>query len=121
MGESLPTLDPSERLLCGPGPTNVDISVLEAMQKPMLGHLDPEMHDILLEVVEMLRHVYRMPHGLVLPLHCTGMAGMEAGMANLLDPGDTAVVAQAGFFGKRIADMARRYGADVVEVTADWG
>jgi alanine-glyoxylate transaminase/serine-glyoxylate transaminase/serine-pyruvate transaminase len=121
MNDLLPTLDPSERLLCGPGPTNVDPSVLEAMQKPMLGHLDPEMHDILLDVVAMLRRVYRMPHGLVLPLHCTGMAGMETGIANLLEPGDTAVVAQAGFFGKRMAEMARRYGANVVEVSAEWG
>jgi alanine-glyoxylate transaminase / serine-glyoxylate transaminase / serine-pyruvate transaminase len=117
----LPTLNPSERLLCGPGPTNVDPSVLEAMRKPMLGHLDPEMHDILLEVVDMLRRVYRMPHGVVLPLHCSGMAGMEAGIANLLEPGETAVVAQSGFFGKRMAEMARRYGAEVVEVTAEWG
>jgi alanine-glyoxylate transaminase/serine-glyoxylate transaminase/serine-pyruvate transaminase len=121
MDTFLPTLDPSERLLCGPGPTNVDPSVLEAMQKPMLGHLDPEMHDILLDVVGMLRRVYRMPHGLVLPLHCTGMAGMEAGMANLLEPGDTVVVAQSGFFGKRMAEMAGRYGAEVVEVSAEWG
>ena len=121
MDASLPTLKPSERLLCGPGPTNVDPAVLEAMQKPMLGHLDPEMHDILLEVVDMLRRVYQMPDGLVLPLHCTGMAGMETGMANLLEPGETAVVGYAGFFGKRMADMARRYGANVVEVTADWG
>ena len=57
----------------------------------------------------------------MLPLHCTGMAGMETGMANLLEPGETAVVGYAGFFGKRMADMARRYGANVVEVTADWG
>jgi alanine-glyoxylate transaminase/serine-glyoxylate transaminase/serine-pyruvate transaminase len=117
----LPVLDPSERLLCGPGPTNVDPTVLEAMNRPMLGHLDPELHEILLEVVDMLRRVYRMPHGLVLPLHCTGTAGMEAGIANLLEPGDTVVVAQSGFFGRRIAEIARRYGAQVVEVTADWG
>src|SRR5262245_14363804 len=117
----LPLLDPPERLLCGPGPTNVDPTVLEAMNSPMLGHLDPELHEILLEVVEMLRRVYRMPHGLVLPLHCTGTAGMETGIANLLEPGETAVVAESGFFGRRIAEIARRYGANVVEVSADWG
>src|SRR4051794_1311266 len=117
----LPTLDPSERLLCGPGPTNVDPSVLEAMQKPMLGHLDPDMHDILLDVVAMLRRVYRMPDGLVLPLHCTGTAGMEAGIVNLLEPGDTVIVAECGFFGKRISEIARRHGANVVAVEADWG
>src|SRR3954451_1711728 len=117
----LPQLRPPERLLCGPGPTNVDPSVLEAMQKPMLGHLDPDLHEILLEVVDMLRRVYRMPDGLVLPLHCTGTAGMETGIATLLEPGDTVIVGQCGYFGRRIVQIAERYGARVVPVEADWG
>jgi alanine-glyoxylate transaminase / serine-glyoxylate transaminase / serine-pyruvate transaminase len=116
-----PTLRPPERLLCGPGPTNVDPAVLEAMSRPMLGHLDPDLHEILLDVVAMLRRVYRMPDGLVLPLHCTGTAGMEAGIANLLEPGDTVIVGQCGYFGRRISEIARRHGADVVAVEADWG
>ena len=99
MYTDLPALRPSERLLCGPGPTNVDPAVIEAMRKPMLGHLDPELHDILLDVLDMLRRVYRAPDGLVLPLQSTGTAGMEAGLANLLEPGDTAIVARSGFFG----------------------
>jgi alanine-glyoxylate transaminase / serine-glyoxylate transaminase / serine-pyruvate transaminase len=121
MSGELPTLDPPERLLCGPGPSNVEPSVLDAMRKPMLGHLDPDLHDILLEVVDMLRRAWRMPDGLVLPLHCTGTAGMEAGLANLLEPGDTAVVARSGYFGRRIAEIARRCGAEVIAVNADWG
>jgi len=121
MNADLPQLRPPERLLCGPGPTNVDPAVLEAMTRPMLGHLDPDLHDILLDLVAMQRRVYGMPDGLVLPLHCTGTAGMEAGLANLLEPGETAVVAQCGFFGRRIAEIARRLGANVVEVDADWG
>jgi alanine-glyoxylate transaminase / serine-glyoxylate transaminase / serine-pyruvate transaminase len=121
MKRELPLLDPPQRLLCGPGPSNVAPSVLEAMQRPMLGHLDPALHVILLEVVDMLREAYRMPDGLVLPLHSTGTAGMEAGLSNLLEPGDTAVVALSGYFGLRIADIARRCGAEVVEVSADWG
>jgi alanine-glyoxylate transaminase/serine-glyoxylate transaminase/serine-pyruvate transaminase len=117
----LPQLQPPERLLCGPGPTNVDPAVLDAMRKPMLGHLDPDLHEILLDVVAMLGRVYRMPEGLVLPLHCTGTAGMEAGIANLVEPGDTVIVAQCGFFGRRISEIARRHGAEVVAVEADWG
>ncbi len=117
----LPHLSPPERLLCGPGPTNVDPDVLDAMSRPMLGHLDPALHEILLDVVDMLRRVYRAPGGLVLPLHCTGTAGMEAGIANLLEPGDKVIVAQCGFFGRRISEIARRHGAVVVTVEADWG
>ena len=121
MKEELPSLHPPERLLCGPGPTNVDPAVIDAMRQPMLGHLDPVLHQILLEVVSMLRATWRMPDGLVLPLHCTGTAGMETGIANLLEPGDTAIVAQCGYFGRRISEIARRHGASVVEVDADWG
>src|SRR5215213_5453769 len=121
MDDALPQLRPPDRLLCGPGPTNVEPAVLEAMTRPMLGHLDPKMHEILLDVVELLRRVYRMPAGLVLPLHCTGTAGMEAGIVNLVEPGDTVIVARCGFFGRRISEIARRHGAEVVAVEADWG
>jgi alanine-glyoxylate transaminase / serine-glyoxylate transaminase / serine-pyruvate transaminase len=111
-----------QRLLCGPGPTNVDHSVLDAMHAPMLGHLDPDFHEILLEVVAMLRDVYRAgDDGLVLALQSTGTAGMEAGIANLVEPGDTVIVGSAGYFGQRISEIARRYGANVVEVCAEWG
>jgi alanine-glyoxylate transaminase / serine-glyoxylate transaminase / serine-pyruvate transaminase len=116
-----PALDTPERLLCGPGPTNVSPDVLAAMQRPILGHLDPDLHEILDEVVALQRIVYRAPTGLVFPLQATGMSGMEAGITNLLEPGDVAVVASAGFFGRRIAELARRHGVEVVEVTAGYG
>src|SRR5829696_7304829 len=121
MSHDLPELRPPQRLLCGPGPTNVEPSVLEAMGKPMLGHLDPDLHEILHDVVGLLRRAWLAPDGLVLPLHCTGTAGMETGLASLLEPGDTAIVAQSGFFGRRISEIARRLGAEVVTVEAEWG
>jgi alanine-glyoxylate transaminase/serine-glyoxylate transaminase/serine-pyruvate transaminase len=91
------------------------------MQQPMIGHLDPAFHDLLVELVDMLRAVYGVGDGLALPLQATGMSGMEMGMANLVEPGDVVIVGHAGFFGKRIAEMAVRYGAQVIEVTAEWG
>jgi alanine-glyoxylate transaminase / serine-glyoxylate transaminase / serine-pyruvate transaminase len=117
----LPPISPSERLLCGPGPSNVDPAALEAMQKPMLGHLDPELHEILLEVVDMLRLVYGARGGLVLPLQATGTSGMETGLVNLVEPGEKVIVGSSGYFGARIAEIARRSGAEVVEVSAEWG
>lgn len=116
-----PPISPSERLLCGPGPTNVDPAALQAMGKPMLGHLDPELHEILLDVVDKLRRVFRAEGGLVLPLQATGTSGMEAGLANLVEPGETVIVGASGYFGRRMAEMARRSGAAAIEVTADWG
>ena len=116
-----PTLNPPERLLCGPGPSNVSPAALAAMQRPMLGHLDPDLHEILLEIVQMMRSVYQASEGLVLPLQATGTSGMEAGLAGLLEPGDTAIVAVSGFFGARMVEIARRQGANVIEVRAALG
>ena len=121
MAKPIAGLAPPARLLCGPGPTNVDPAALEAMRLPMLGHLDPAFHAILDEVVDMLAEVYRAREGVVLPLQSTGTSGMEAGIANLVEPGDTVIVGQCGFFGRRISEIARRHGAEVVTVEADWG
>src|SRR4029450_6625584 len=91
------------------------------MRRPGLGHLDPELHDILLDLVGLLCSAYRAESGIVLPLQSTGTSGMEAGIANLVERGDTVIVGASGYFGTRIAEVARRCGADVVRVTADWG
>jgi alanine-glyoxylate transaminase / serine-glyoxylate transaminase / serine-pyruvate transaminase len=96
--------------------------VLAAMQRPMLGHLDPDMHRVLLEVVELLREAWRAgDDDLVLALSSTGTSAMEAGIVNLVAPGETVIVGSCGFFGMRIAEIVRRHGARVVEVNADWG
>ena len=114
-------LHPPERLLCGPGPCNVSPAALAAMQRPLLGHMDPDLADILLEVVSLLRIAYQASGGLVLPLQATGTSGMEAGLAHLLEPGDVAIIGVNGFFGRRVVEIARRVGAEVVAVEADWG
>jgi alanine-glyoxylate transaminase / serine-glyoxylate transaminase / serine-pyruvate transaminase len=117
-----PPLTPPDRLLTGPGPSNVEPSVLAAMQQSMLGHLDPTFHERMTELVEMLRGVYGVEgDDVALPLQATGMSGMETGMVNLVEPGDTVIVGHAGFFGNRIAQMAARHGANVVQVTREWG
>ena len=113
--------NPPERLLCGPGPCNVSPAALAALQKPLLGHMDPDFADILLEVVALQRIAYQAQAGLVLPLQATGTSGMECGLAHLLEPGDTAIVGVNGFFGRRIVEIAVRLGANVVKVDADWG
>lgn len=116
-----PPLDPPVRLLCGPGPATVDARVLAAMQRPMLGHLDPDLHDLLLEVVDLLKLAWRTNSGVTFPLSSTGTSAMEAGIVNLLAPGEKVIVAVCGYFGRRIAEVARRHGADVVTIEAEWG
>jgi alanine-glyoxylate transaminase/serine-glyoxylate transaminase/serine-pyruvate transaminase len=115
------SLNPPDRLLCGPGPSNVSPAVLTAMQRPLLGHMDPDLAEILTEVVALLRGVYQARGGVVLPLQATGTSGMETGLAHLLERGETVVVAVNGFFGRRIVEIAGRLGAKVVAIEADWG
>jgi alanine-glyoxylate transaminase/serine-glyoxylate transaminase/serine-pyruvate transaminase len=91
------------------------------MQLPLLGHIDPAFHEIVDEVVELLREVYRRRDGLSLPLSATGTAGMEVGLQSLLEPGDTVIVGVCGHFGQRIVNLAARLGANVVEVAVPFG
>lgn len=110
-----------ERLLLGPGPSPVPQRVLQAMASPVLGHLDPAFLEVMDETMDLLRKTFRTTNSLTIPISGTGSAGMEAGVMNLLEPGDRIVVASSGYFGERMAEMAARVGADVVRVPAEWG
>ncbi len=46
---------------------------------------------------------------------------MEVAAANLIEPGDRALVVGTGYFSERMAEILRRYGAEVTEVTAPAG
>jgi len=119
---SMPPLEPGERLLCGPGPSNVHPAVLDALRLPMNGHLDPDFWEMLTELIVGMRALWRRgEEGLTISLSSSGSSAMEAGFLNLVDPGDTVLSCHWGFFGSRLNDFAHRVGADVVELTADFG
>jgi alanine-glyoxylate transaminase / serine-glyoxylate transaminase / serine-pyruvate transaminase len=111
----------ADRLLLGPGPSNPYPEVIEAFARPVLGHLDPDFLAVLDDIADQLRAVFRTKNALTLPVSGTGSAGMEACFVNLLEPGDTAIVGVNGVFGERMCEVARRCGADVVRVEAEWG
>ena len=108
-----PKLNPPERLLFGPGPSNPDPRVLQAMTANPIGHLDPYFVELMDQVMRSLRGVFRTANHHTLPISATGSAGIETIMMNLLEDGDSAVIGVAGYFGHRMAEMARRAGADV--------
>jgi len=113
--------DLPERLLLGPGPSNAHPRVLEAMSRPLLGHLDPQFIALLDEVKDGLRRVFDTRNAFTLPLSATGSSGMEACLVNLLEPGDTLLVGVHGVFGGRMCDVASRAGARVETVEAEFG
>lgn len=114
-------VDPVEVLLLGPGPSPTSARVRAAQGRPLLGHLDPEFLPVLDRVQAGLRRLFGTTNQLTLPLAGTGTAGMEALVANLVEPGDRVVIGVHGVFGQRFAESARRAGGDVVPVTADFG
>ena len=105
----------------GPGPSNVHPRVLQSMAAPILGHLDPDFLRVMDDVIEMLRIVFQTSNKLTLPVSGTGSAGMEAAFCNVVEPGDTVVIAINGYFGNRMADIASRCGAEVHRVEFPWG
>ncbi|MCG6988926.1 MAG: alanine--glyoxylate aminotransferase family protein [Gemmatimonadetes bacterium] len=109
------------RLLLGPGPSPVHDRILQAMARPTVGHLDPQFLQVMDDVNARLRQVFSTAHPLTFPVSGTGSAGQEAALANLLEPGDTAIIGINGVFGGRLAEMARRMGAEVVAVEETWG
>jgi alanine-glyoxylate transaminase/serine-glyoxylate transaminase/serine-pyruvate transaminase len=109
------------RLLLGPGPSNPHPRVLAALALPLRGHLDPAFLAILDETQTRLRGVFGTRNPFTLPLSATGSGGMEACLANLLEPGDAAVIGVAGVFGERMCEVARRIGARVERVEAEPG
>src|SRR5258706_246681 len=111
----------TDRLLLGPGPSNPYPEVTAAFAQPLLGHLDPEFLAVLDATCDRLRTVFHTTNALTLPVSGTGSAGMEACFVNLLEPGDTAIIGVNGVFGERMAEVARRCGADVVRVDEQWG
>ncbi len=112
---------PEPRLLLGPGPSPVHPRVLAAMTRPPIGYLDPELFTLLSELQAGLRSLFQTQNPYTLAVTGTGMAGMEFCLANLIEPGETVVIAVNGFFGGRMCDIAQRSGANVVRVDHAWG
>ncbi|MGH3897365.1 MAG: pyridoxal-phosphate-dependent aminotransferase family protein [Pseudonocardiaceae bacterium] len=111
----------SDRLLLGPGPSNPYPEAVEALARPVLGHLDPEFLTLVSDTAQRLRAVFGTRNRLTLPVSGTGSAGMEACLASLLEPGELAIVGVNGYFGERLCEVARRLGAQVQAVQAPWG
>ena len=114
-------LNPPERTLMGPGPSDVHPRVLRAMSTPLVGHLDPAFLELMDEVQDLLRYTFRTDNKWTIPVSGTGSAAMEAAFANLVEPGDTVLVPTNGYFGGRMASMSERAGGEVVRVGAPWG
>ncbi|HWI06928.1 MAG TPA: pyruvate kinase [Solirubrobacteraceae bacterium] len=112
--DTAPVSEIPERLLLGSGPSAVPPRVLAALAQPTIGHMDPAFAAIMGETIELMREAFQTANVATLPISGTGSAGMEALVANFVDPGDSVVCGVNGLFGERMADELRR--AEVADV-----
>ncbi|MFT5574662.1 MAG: alanine-glyoxylate transaminase/serine-glyoxylate transaminase/serine-pyruvate transaminase [Bermanella sp.] len=112
---------PVARTLMGPGPSDVHPRILEALGRTTIGHLDPQFIQMMDEIKILLQYAFQTENALTLPVSAPGSAGMEACFANLLEPGEKAIVCINGVFGNRMVENVTRCGGVAVAVNDDWG
>src|SRR6266571_6256757 len=118
---TLPELNPTYRLLLGPGPCNVDPRILRIASAPQLGHIDPEFFGILEETAQLLRWVFQTKNEMTLCVSGSGFSGAEAVLCNLLEEGDTLIAGSLGFFSGQIVEISERCGAKVINLETQLG
>jgi (S)-ureidoglycine---glyoxylate transaminase len=114
-------LNPAPRLLMGPGPINADPRVLRAMSAQLLGQFDPQFRSYMKEVSELYRGVFQTQNRRTLLIDGTARAGIEAALTSLIEPGDRVLVPVFGRFGHLKVEIAKRCGAEVIALEAEWG
>ena len=112
---------PPNRILMGPGPSDVSDRVLQAMARPTIGHLDPVFIKMMDETKELLQYAFQTQNELTFAVSAPGMAGMECCFANLVEPDDKVIIAKNGFFGERMKENVERFGGIPIVIDDEWG
>ena len=118
---AISSFHPTARTLMGPGPSDVNPRILEALSRPTIGHLDPEFVGMMEEVKAMLQYAFQTSNELTLPVSAPGSAGMETCFANLVEPGDKVIVCRNGVFGMRMTENVERCGGEAITIDDEWG
>ncbi len=107
-------------MLAIPGPTPVPARVLQAMAAHPIGHRSAAYSELQAEITANLKWLHQTEHDVQI-LTASGTGAMEAGMINVLSPGDRVLVGSNGKFGERWALVAEAFGVQVERITAEWG
>ncbi|HEX8648335.1 MAG TPA: alanine--glyoxylate aminotransferase family protein [Thermoleophilaceae bacterium] len=109
-----------KRYVMTAGPTPIPPEVSNAMAEPILYHRAPAFVEVYARVLERLKMVFQTEND-VLTFAASGSGAMESAVANLVKPGEPALVASAGKFGERWADLCDDFGAQTIHWEAGWG
>ena len=111
----------NRQLLMIPGPIEFDPAVLSALGAPTTSHLAPEFIEAFGQALDRMREIFLCEQGQPFVLAGSGTLAMDCAGANLVEPGDKALVINTGYFSQRFAALLERYGAEVTQVErADW-
>ena len=114
-------LDPSPRLLMGPGPVDVYPRVLRAMSVPVLGQFDPEFTEYMNETMALYRQIFCTDNEWTFLVNGTARAGIEACLGSLISKGEKVLVPIFGRFGHLLVEICQRVGGEVVTIETEWG
>ena len=106
--------------LLAPGPVPLPQPVLRALSQPAVHHRTPAFQKMIEESFSNLKKVFKTKQPVLIQT-CTGTGVMESALVNTLQKGDKVLSVIGGKFGERWAEMARLFGAEVIEMSLPWG
>uniref|UniRef100_A0A8B9JLU4 Alanine--glyoxylate aminotransferase n=1 Tax=Astyanax mexicanus TaxID=7994 RepID=A0A8B9JLU4_ASTMX len=109
----LQPLEVPTRYLFGPGPSNVSPRVLAAGGRPIIGHLHPEMYQIMNDIKKGIQYAFQTSNNMTLSMSGSGHTAMECAVFNTVEPGESVLVSINGVWGERVAEIAERMGGKV--------
>jgi alanine-glyoxylate transaminase/serine-glyoxylate transaminase/serine-pyruvate transaminase len=102
-----------------PGPSNVPLRVLQAVERPTIDHRGPDFPHLTFDVLEGLKWVFGTKESVVI-YPSSGTGAWEAALVNTLSPGDRIVAFETGQFAVEWAEVSRRLGLQVEVIPGDW-
>uniref|UniRef100_A0A8C5GIC5 Alanine--glyoxylate aminotransferase n=1 Tax=Gouania willdenowi TaxID=441366 RepID=A0A8C5GIC5_GOUWI len=115
------TLKVPDRYMFGPGPSNVPPRILEAGARPVIGHMHPEIFEIMSDIKSGIQYLFQTQNKMTFAVSGTGHSAMECAIFNTVEPGDSVLTAVNGIWGERAAEMAERIGGRVNAIVAPPG
>jgi aspartate aminotransferase-like enzyme len=110
----------SKQYMLTAGPTPLPPRVAQVMAEPILYHRAPAFVEVYARCLERLPLIFQTRNP-VLCFAASGTGAMESAVANLLRPGDPALVAPCGKFGQRWGELCDAYGAATTQLEFEWG
>ena len=102
------------------GPTPLPPAVSQVMAEPMVYHRAPAFVEVYARVLKRLKDVFQTQNE-VQVFAASGSGALESAVANLVRPGEPALVASCGKFGERWFELCEAYGAETIHWETEWG